>query len=561
MEVSSKFNGSMHSKARLAWVPRVTRPYESAASFIAKLAFLSTAPNNGFLLRTCQEIGAKDVKGPIFDSSHFKAAKFMELTGEQLRRVHLLSMKNLQFPSKILNIDGINSPVFDRLTICEKCFSEGYHSYLHQLSWLDRCFVHGNPLLHVRRFKAKDTELELAGVIHNEWFRVDGLWADSREPLQWGPVDRTPYLGLVPELARLLRATADWARGAAVQLPAWQEREASDAARIKLLIRASLQGQSVRSHRLWTHLGLGDTGFCKVPVSRRAANVLASMLPEQLEAFAMNRFEQSLAQTPVPAWLRDLRQFIKNATSGHHACFALLSESIVRWRAIWPARHDAGRSESVLQQFLGCGVETCVAIRLVEALSVFRAKPWFKAGRSRVPWFELTSLAAAIGPWLTRASQSGTVVEHHDDSGVLAVIDLINTVWVCQTLLEAMETRGGGTSAETVDRVRLARAGSGQAWCRREFYRPLVQESASKFIFITEDGRCYAMFHHPLAGKDQIPADENHRKAVFEAVCMGEAANQRQWPLGRFVRCSVPSAQMTARVNSILHRWNESPSL
>ena len=551
----SKRRASMNSSERLPWVPRVLRPYESHASALAKLAYLSLTPGLKFLDEAHRKIGVPvtDPYGPyVFDISQ---DRFLEVTGEEPRRLWLQTFRNLQMPSRILRLTDMNVLDFSRLRICEQCLAAGFHSSLHQLSWLGRCFAHGDTLIQLRRFTGQHPWRDIAKLLFDTWFKGNGPWPVAMTPFRWGPVDRAPYLRVVPELMRVLRRTERWARTASVHMLQWHEGESDDVTRLQLLVKASLEGQLQPSPRVVKLLQLDEPGFCKVVVNARVAKATGSMTVPELEGLAMNRFEASLAVTPAPAWLVQFRKFIKNATSGHEECFSLLASSIIRWHSIWPVRQDPGRSEAVLLQLLGFGVETCSAVRLVELLSLFRTGPMFKASSHRVPWFRLTNLRAAVGPWLSRSRAVAATPKGSDDLQLRPLLDLLISVWIGQTLTAALKPITRDLKNDVFNATSLAYAGTGQAKQPQFLRRPMLGDCLGQVVLTEEGGQVFALYRDPLPERLPEAADDCHREQLFEAVTLAEAANQRQWPPGRFMRCSMPSAQMTARVSSILQRW------
>lgn len=559
MDEYRKNPASMHARERVPWVPRVLRPYESDASSLAKLAFLSLGPSAEFLEEAGSKIGDPRVDSYWPYTFNLNKDRFLELTGEQRRRLWLQRLDSIRLPQRILRITNLDQPDFRRLRACEQCLAEGFHSSLHQLKWLGRCFVHGGPLIQIRRVTAPHNWRVLAKLLHQAWFSRKGPWANALNPLNWGPIDRTPYLRIVPELVRVLRHAETWALNASVRMLQWHEAEADDLTRLRLIVQASLHGQPATSPRVASLLQLDEPGFRKVFVSARAAKAAGATNVVQLEALALSRFEASLAISPAPSWLVQFRRFIKHATDGHDECFALLAQSITRWRSVWPARQDPGRSEAVLLQLLGTGVETCAAVRLVETLSVFRSGPIFNAGRHRIPWFQLASLRAAVGPWLTRSRLTASRVKVPDDPPLKFLLDLLISIWVGQTLRDALKATVQDVDVDTVNHVSLANASTGQESAPRHLRRPLLGDCVSQVVLVDEGGQVFALYRDPLACQLTSPSGDKHREQVFEAVSLAEAANQRQWPPGRYVRCSVPSTQMNARVSAILQRWGTAP--
>jgi hypothetical protein len=73
---------------------------------------------------------------------------------------------------------------FRDLRICKECFSRGYHSNLHQLDWLNRCFIHNTQLEIVEsrsisnsNYQAIDAWLIIP--IFDKWFCSNSIWPDA----------------------------------------------------------------------------------------------------------------------------------------------------------------------------------------------------------------------------------------------------------------------------------------------------------------------------------------------------------------------------------------------
>ena len=186
---------------------------------------------------------------------------------------------------------------------------------------------------------------------------------------------------------------------------------------------------------------------------------------------------------------------------------------------------------------------------------MFRSGPQVKVVRARMPWFHLTSLSAAVGPWLTRSLQMPKAGKVPLDSAVLSLLNVIISIWVGQTLLEATQARGKPVDPSTTDKMALSNAGAGQAPHPAELRRPLLGDCTSQIKLIEQAGQHYALFRNPLDKAAVEAAVPDHWNLMFEAACMAEAASQHRWPTDRHSRCSVPSAAMSARVDTILQRW------
>jgi hypothetical protein len=112
---------------------------------------------------------------------------------------------------------------------------------------------------------------------------------------------------------------------------------------------------------------------------------------------------------------------------------------------------------------------------------------------------------------------------------------------------------------DMIDPESLANAGIGQTTNSREYRRPLLSNCLSQIVFIEESGQAFALYRDPLSDQRVPPASNEHRAQVIEVVCLAEAASQRQWPWGRFIRCNVPSPSLHDRVSAILQRWSIAP--
>lgn len=180
------------SAEKLIWLPNIIRPYESLASMAVKLCFISEERPKQFFPRLAKLMGCDLNESATLTTSRLE--KLHSLTAESPKLLRLSGQ--LPIPAGLDQFLDHAEPQARRLYFCSDCMAEGYHSTLHQLPWLNRCFRHRTEL------KAAPRGLASLGFLYSNWFGPTADWPQRADPWEWDAFSRRDYLGLVPEILR-----------------------------------------------------------------------------------------------------------------------------------------------------------------------------------------------------------------------------------------------------------------------------------------------------------------------------------------------------------------------
>jgi hypothetical protein len=107
------------------------------------------------------------------------------LLGEPASIFRSQSSHNFMLGPKLYADTWQYGPSFEEMYGCPQCLACGYHSVLHQLPWLQRCFVHDAPigLANVRPVslgKGLPRDLRFVHALLNLWFGNASPWPEAR---------------------------------------------------------------------------------------------------------------------------------------------------------------------------------------------------------------------------------------------------------------------------------------------------------------------------------------------------------------------------------------------
>lgn len=131
----------MRDYLSINWYTGCLMPYESVISFLSRFCSL-----NNIKLDACYSYLGLESEFFLPLSSK----KISELSN--LLREDLGTIQGVFAPSITLENFGVykhKDPIYSvplKLSYCERCIALGYHSYLHELSWMKRCPFHDQPI-------------------------------------------------------------------------------------------------------------------------------------------------------------------------------------------------------------------------------------------------------------------------------------------------------------------------------------------------------------------------------------------------------------------------------
>jgi hypothetical protein len=189
-----------------SWRPGTLRAYESVGSIGAKYCYLNKVKPREFYNLILELIGEKNRyinrDDFTFDSLDFDFSKLSKLFNEPLPIVKKLSLKAINHLPNLRKQTGYSLASNEDFAYCPICLANGYHSPLHQISWVTNCFIHNEALINVvnknKSIKNLHTDIKLLSNLYDIWFVESEIW-ESAKSYDWHLVDNK----LIEEKAKL----------------------------------------------------------------------------------------------------------------------------------------------------------------------------------------------------------------------------------------------------------------------------------------------------------------------------------------------------------------------
>ncbi|MNO23251.1 hypothetical protein D3C76_130510 [compost metagenome] len=137
----------------VVWRTEWIKPYETPWSILEKFIFANGIERNDLL----RSIGINEVqalKGSVignkwkdlFNLSGFDNVKLSNILGSNLVHMNNVNISSLTLPFNNFRIPNKNW-FNGHLRWCERCIGDGYHSWFHQFTLINKCLIHNTPLL------------------------------------------------------------------------------------------------------------------------------------------------------------------------------------------------------------------------------------------------------------------------------------------------------------------------------------------------------------------------------------------------------------------------------
>lgn len=226
----------------VSWRNRTLRPYESMGSLGAKYCYVNRVNPHRFtqflkeylpqeveaapvvdsvisidridishIVRFSRQITLlKDVPFSAVDVEGFKIRDFAQVLNEPIAIVRSQRSSLFELGASLTKIASVSSGLrVEALYVCPVCISEGYHSTLHQLSWLERCYLHDVVLERIshppRPLKmGLPRDCSLVSPLYKVWFGNSSPWPDAKRRFWPQESDRSKY-GVVRKLIQELK--------------------------------------------------------------------------------------------------------------------------------------------------------------------------------------------------------------------------------------------------------------------------------------------------------------------------------------------------------------------
>lgn len=525
------------SAEKLVWLPNIMRPYESLASMAVKLCFIAEERPKAFFPRLVKLMGCDLNEVATLTTSRLE--KLQSLTAESPKLLRLSGQ--FPIPAGLDQFLDHAEPQTKRLYFCSDCMAEGYHSTLHQLPWLNRCFRHRTEL------KAAPRGLAALGFLYSNWFGPTGEWPQRTDPWEWDAFSRSGYLGLVPELLGDVGVICRANKMAGVALQKGAQISASDSARLRVLALSAATRHGAISPSTAALLGTEDFELVRVALPLRSSAVQTLLSRADLPTLVAARLESNLAAGGSSPWIAEMRKGIRAGCVEHSQCIRLLCACVYRWQSIWPHRSEAGRSSEILHDILSVsGLETCPAVRLIERLASMRMADSFR-GRRSSPWFSWSNPDQAVGKWLYRSRIIETKRPPPTDPATVRMLDLMVEFWVKTRLSQSLRHRQQDPQAKQ-GTGSLAEASAGLSGINTSSCEAVLHiDFMNHALFVEENGQGYVLVGMPRVRLAPDSFSAAHFESLKTAVTQIEVASELEWPSDKFVRAGPVPAVLRSR--------------
>jgi hypothetical protein len=323
-----------------SWRPDSLRPFESVGSFGAKYCYLNkiTFREFGLVLTELLPDGTTIPYGrSTLDMIGFNIEGLARLLDEPLALVHSLSLKKSRLGPHLgtLCLSKYNSEFnFRELRFCPACMASGYHSNLHQLEWIDKCFIHGCSLNHeydhAPSLSNLGMETRLIQPLYIRWFKPERLrfkadifWPEAKYP-SWAFDD-----------CRLIQQSA---QSALSKLRTLENRLAVTAYHPPRLIGGptgarvvmAMNMVGIRSKSVFDLLNKEKLTLKKARnfiCSREEAAAILDIDDHDLSLLMHGRQVMCAISELRPRWRVTLEELKRRLVSGHENCLKLVHES------------------------------------------------------------------------------------------------------------------------------------------------------------------------------------------------------------------------------------------
>ncbi len=202
------------NQSTTSWRKNTLRPFESMASLGAKYCHLNKVSIKVFG-EVLAEFLPPDVSTPestcTVDTVGFNISGFSKMLDEPLALIRSQSARQISLGATFQEVCSVGNVSFNELRFCPECLADGYHSTLHQLSWLEKCFLHSIPLIEhrirpksIHRHLSGDTKL--IGALYQSWFGTERVWQEAYSST-WTTSNNTSIYQSAKNLVKQLGAT------------------------------------------------------------------------------------------------------------------------------------------------------------------------------------------------------------------------------------------------------------------------------------------------------------------------------------------------------------------
>lgn len=272
------------------------------------------------------------------DVPGFKLDVFARLIGENVKVLRSQSSNDL-VPGPLLAAAAEESePSFESLQCCQACLACGFHSVLHQLPWIRRCFIHDTPLVSAELRscslgKGLPRDIRFVTGLFDLWFGRNSPWPEAKLP-QWNIPSSTVDRKRIAEMQRAFHHMETALRELENEhhhIPIFIARPGGNRLRVLARIlncdRSKWEEYAGTEHGLQRHVLINCT-------ESQAEFVLAHndyWLQEIQEA---RRYECKMG-LEQPRWVIELEELIHRMSVHHRDCEKAVEELSIRWPIGW----------------------------------------------------------------------------------------------------------------------------------------------------------------------------------------------------------------------------------
>lgn len=355
----------------VTWEPGRLLPYESIASIGVHYMRLNCVSATQFMEFLRDFFPHREGEGPsLIDAPEFNLKGFARALGEPLGVVRNLSANELHFlPKHGGAFELCAAGESNWLHYCPVCCGQGFHSNLHQLEWVERCFLHGEPLMSLARRRGEYFHLPRDVGLLFPLLEVKGFRSASRtiSAAEVGVASAR----LLRSARRVKEAFASIDRDASPQAIARSPAAAISSALGLCAIPRAMAPSNIRRAPLEYRTYFAP----RAPDVWEGMSKFGRLFYPCLHALALH----SICADARADWMERVRMEIAHLRALHASCFASLGDFLdkpIKGREVHARVLNSGSPAIELARYCYDTCSACVAVELLGTV----LEPGFWAG-------------------------------------------------------------------------------------------------------------------------------------------------------------------------------------
>lgn len=323
-----------------SWRPGTLRIHESIGSIGAKYCYLNKVKPKEFynLISEFNGNGSYIDSDNTFDNPEFDFVKLAKLFEEPISIVSKLSLNLINDLPNLYKQSKCSLWGKSMFSYCPTCMAAGYHSELHQIHWLDKCFIHGDNLVNIinkeKSIKGFRNDIKLLKPIFDMWFVSSDIWGTAKTS-RWSLIDNELINTRAKKFCSALIYTEKKLQNDSILFG--KNKESNLLLQVKATNSLNRVFKTVHQNK-----AMSFEKPLKYSCSAEIADLLVKLGPKGIGHFMHSR-QITCIESEMPIWKKILNDLPKSLLKKHSKCFKLYKnsfESIEKIRIRWCYGHE-----------------------------------------------------------------------------------------------------------------------------------------------------------------------------------------------------------------------------